>query len=156
MLRRRQGKDDANGSGNDTASTTASVSSAPPFTDKTKDPTIKKTTAEIENETTSTQTPDLVRKQYTEQRVKHRNFVLFFLGGFLGILGALFFAQQKQVVKFDSLAELNLDSFRDVLPNGFVKDMKKFSVFYISLSSSYYFFFFFFFFWMEIPKLTNV
>lgn len=136
MLRRRQTKDESKTPADDTASTTAASergAAAAPSTTSSR--------VEEEDETTvATQTPELVRKRSSEKlprqprarggggRSKKAVWFIFLLGGSLGIFGALFFARQQEVIKFDSLADLNLDSFVDVLPNGFVKDMKKFSV----------------------------
>ena len=122
MIRRRQAKDDTK---EEPADETASISPAA-------------SAVKVENETTvATQTPELVRGkpaptskriQVKAERNKKATWLIFLLGGALGIFGALFFAKQQEVIKFDSLADLNLDSFMDALPSAFVKDMKQFSV----------------------------
>lgn len=117
MLRRRHGKDDANSSPDDPASPTTTTTT----TTVDKD-TIHPTTNE------ATQTPELVHKRSHERRNKRRNGFIFLLGGLFGIIVALFFANQQEVISLDSLTELNLDSLVDVLPQGVMKDVKEFSV----------------------------
>ncbi|EON63912.1 phospholipid:diacylglycerol acyltransferase [Coniosporium apollinis CBS 100218] len=53
---------------------------------------------------------------------KRRNVWIFGLGGLFGILLAVFFAGNSDMVDLASLTDLNLDSILDVLPAGLVKD----------------------------------
>ncbi|KKY23195.1 putative phospholipid:diacylglycerol acyltransferase [Phaeomoniella chlamydospora] len=55
---------------------------------------------------------------------KGRQSLIFGLGGLFGILIAVFFAQQQEVIKLDGLMDVNLDSLIDVLPAGLVKDAR--------------------------------
>lgn len=58
---------------------------------------------------------------------KRRSGIIFGLGGLLGLLLALFFAQSQDVIKLEGLLEVNLDSLMDVIPAGIVKDVKDLS-----------------------------
>lgn len=58
---------------------------------------------------------------------RKRSTIWFFLGGLLGLMGALFLAQQQDVIKLDGLLDVNLDSLLDVIPAGMVKDVKELS-----------------------------
>ena len=59
---------------------------------------------------------------------KRRISIVFALGGVLGLFAAGFFAQQQEIIKFEGLLDLNLDSLLDVLPPGLVKDAKALTV----------------------------
>lgn len=63
-----------------------------------------------------------------KRRSKRRNGLIFGLGGIFGIFVALFFANQNEVISWDVLADLNLDSLIDVIPAGIIKDATEFSV----------------------------
>lgn len=63
-----------------------------------------------------------------KRRSKRRNGLIFGLGGIFGIFVALFFAKQNEVISFEALADLNLESLMDVIPAGIVKDASEFSV----------------------------
>ncbi|KAL9109676.1 MAG: hypothetical protein Q9227_005714 [Pyrenula ochraceoflavens] len=64
-------------------------------------------------------------KEFTTRKSrKRRNGLIFGLGGLFGIILAVFFANQQDVIKLEGLMELNLDSLLDVLPAGVVKDAK--------------------------------
>lgn len=69
-----------------------------------------------------------IKKYLPKPRQKRRNGFIFALGGLFGIFVALFFANQQQVINFDSLMDLNLDSLIDVIPQGMLKDAQEFSV----------------------------
>lgn len=69
-----------------------------------------------------------IKKYLPKPRQKRRNGFIFALGGLFGIFVALFFANQQQVINFDSLMDLNLDSLVDVIPQGMLKDAQEFSV----------------------------
>jgi phospholipid:diacylglycerol acyltransferase len=63
-----------------------------------------------------------------KRRSKRGNGLIFGLGGLFGIFIALFFANHNEVISFDALMDLNLDSFIDVIPAGMVRDAKEFTV----------------------------
>ena len=58
---------------------------------------------------------------------KRRSGITFALGGLLGLVLALAFAQSQDIVKLEGLLEVNLDSLLDALPAGIVKDVKDLS-----------------------------
>ncbi|KAL6253020.1 phospholipid:diacylglycerol acyltransferase [Rhinocladiella similis] len=59
---------------------------------------------------------------------KRRSGIIFGLGGLLGLLLALLFAQSQDVIKLEGLLEVNLDSLMDAIPAGIVKDVKDLSM----------------------------
>ncbi|MCJ1428074.1 hypothetical protein MMC29_005982 [Sticta canariensis] len=63
-------------------------------------------------------------KSLTKKRSKRRHGFVFGLGGLFGILVAAFFANRHDVINFEGLMELNLDSLIDAIPAGVVKDAK--------------------------------
>lgn len=63
-----------------------------------------------------------------KKRSKRRNGFIFGLGGLFGVFIALFFANHNEVISFDALMDLNLDSLIDVIPAGMVRDAKEFTV----------------------------
>ena len=67
-------------------------------------------------------------KSLTKKRSKRRNGFVFGLGGLFGILVAVFFANRHDVINFEGLMELNLDSLIDAIPAGVVKDAKDITV----------------------------
>lgn len=67
-------------------------------------------------------------KSLTKKRSKRRNGFVFGLGGLFGILVAAFFANRHDVISFEGLMDLNLDSLIDVIPAGIVKDAKDITV----------------------------
>ena len=58
---------------------------------------------------------------------KRKSWLIFGLGGFFGLIVAIFFAQQNEVIRLDGLLEVNLDSLIDVIPAGIVRDAKDLS-----------------------------
>jgi phospholipid:diacylglycerol acyltransferase len=66
-------------------------------------------------------------KLLKKKNSKRRSSLVFILGGLFGLIGALFFAQQQEVVKLEGLLDVNLDSLFDVLPVGLVQDAKALS-----------------------------
>lgn len=58
---------------------------------------------------------------------KRRSGFIFILGGVLGLLAAVFFAQQQDVLKFEGLLDMNLDSLMDAIPSSIIKDAKDLS-----------------------------
>lgn len=64
----------------------------------------------------------------TKPRSKRRNGLIFALGGLFGILVAVLFANQQDVISLESLMDLNLESLMDVIPQGIVRDAREFSV----------------------------
>lgn len=59
---------------------------------------------------------------------KRRNGFIFFLGGLFGIVVAGFFAQQNDLIGLPELGDLNLESFMDVFPAGFLQDARELKV----------------------------
>lgn len=66
------------------------------------------------------------------RRSKRRNGLIFILGGLFGVLVAVFFANQQEVISLESLLDLNLDSLIDAIPQGIVRDAREFSVLFPS------------------------
>ena len=68
-------------------------------------------------------------KELTQRKVsKRRTSLIFGLGGLFGVLIAVFFANQQDVIKLEGLMDLNLDSLIDVIPAGIVKDARDLTV----------------------------
>lgn len=65
---------------------------------------------------------------FRKHRSKRRNGLVFGLGGLCGILIAAFFASRHDVINFEGLIDLNLDSLIDVIPAGVVKDARDITV----------------------------
>jgi phospholipid:diacylglycerol acyltransferase len=63
-----------------------------------------------------------------EKRSKRRNGLIFTLGGIFGIILAAFFANHHDVISFEGLMDLNLDSLIDVIPAGIVKEARDITV----------------------------
>ncbi|KAK6387215.1 phospholipid:diacylglycerol acyltransferase [Exophiala oligosperma] len=75
----------------------------------------------------------LVATKKLEKLKKHkgsrkRSGIIFGLGGLLGLMLALLFAQSQDVIKLEGLLEVNLDSLMDAIPAGIVKDVKDLSM----------------------------
>jgi phospholipid:diacylglycerol acyltransferase len=62
------------------------------------------------------------------KKSKRKSGLLFGLGGLVGIVVALFFAQQNDVIKFEGMLDVNLDSFLDVIPASVIKDARDLTV----------------------------
>lgn len=75
-----------------------------------------------------------VKQLVIRPRSKRRNGFIFVLGGLFGIFIALFFANQQEVISFESLMDLNLDSLIDAIPQGIISDAKQFMVWLLVLS----------------------
>lgn len=73
-----------------------------------------------------------VKQLVIKPRSKRRNGFIFMLGGFFGIFIALFFANQHEVIRLDSLMDLNLESLMEAIPQGIMSDVKEFSVRFLS------------------------
>ncbi len=58
---------------------------------------------------------------------KRRSGIIFGLGGILGLMLAVLFAQSQDIVKLEGLLEVNLDSLLDVIPVGLVNEVKDLS-----------------------------
>ncbi|KAA8646099.1 hypothetical protein EYZ11_003740 [Aspergillus tanneri] len=86
---------------------------------------------EVPTTTESSPTPTPPSEKYgsfvTKPRSKRRNGLIFALGGIFGILVAVLFANQQDVISLDSLMDLNLESLMDVIPQGILKDVREFS-----------------------------
>ncbi|KAJ5683918.1 uncharacterized protein N7477_000263, partial [Penicillium maclennaniae] len=109
MLRRRTGKDEVPGSD-------SSRISRPRFN------RIKTEEDKLREEFGGAKVKQLVIRP----RSKRRNGFIFVLGGLFGIFIALFFANQQEVISFESLMDLNLDSLIDAIPQGIISDAKQF------------------------------
>lgn len=59
---------------------------------------------------------------------KRRNTWVFGLGGLVGILVALAFAGNSDVIDFSSIKDMNLDGLFDALPAGLVRDAQRLQV----------------------------
>lgn len=73
-------------------------------------------------------------KSLTKKRSKRRSGFLFGLGGLFGIVIALFFANRHDVIKFEGLMDLNLESLMDVIPAKIVRDARDITVSRLRLS----------------------
>jgi phospholipid:diacylglycerol acyltransferase len=69
-----------------------------------------------------------LKKLTTAKRSKRKSWLIFSLGGLFGLVMAVFFANQQEVIKLEGLLDVNLDSLMDVIPAGIVKDAKDLSV----------------------------
>ena len=67
-------------------------------------------------------------KKLTAKKSKRRTGFIFGLGGLFGLVVAAFFANQQDVINFEGLRDLNLDSLLDVIPAGIVKDAQDITV----------------------------
>lgn len=63
-------------------------------------------------------------KKGAKRAHKRGHSVVFILGGLFGVLLALFFAQNQEVINFEGILDLNLESLIDVIPAGVIKDAK--------------------------------
>lgn len=64
-------------------------------------------------------------------RSKRRNGLIFALGGLFGVLVAVLFANQQDVISLDSLMDFNIESLMEVMPHGFLNDAREFTVRYL-------------------------
>jgi phospholipid:diacylglycerol acyltransferase len=69
-----------------------------------------------------------LKKLTTVKRSKKKSWLIFGLGGLFGLVVAVFFANQQEVIKLEGLLDVNLDSLMDVIPAGIVRDAKDLSV----------------------------
>ncbi|RAK78783.1 phospholipid:diacylglycerol acyltransferase [Aspergillus fijiensis CBS 313.89] len=60
-------------------------------------------------------------------RSKRRNGLIFALGGLFGVLVAVLFANQQDVISLDSLMDFNIESLMEVMPHGFLNDAREFT-----------------------------
>lgn len=60
--------------------------------------------------------------------VKRRNLWVFGLGGLFGIVVAGLLAQRQEMIDLSHLADMNLDSFADILPAGLMKEVRAMQV----------------------------
>lgn len=67
---------------------------------------------------------DSLQKKAKKGR-KRGNGLIFVLGGIFGIVVALLFASHNEVIKFEGLMDMNLDTLLDVIPAGIVKDARE-------------------------------
>ena len=69
-----------------------------------------------------------LKKLTTAKGSKKKSWLLFGLGGLFGLMVAVFFANQQEVIRLEGLLDVNLDSLMDVIPAGIVRDAKDLSV----------------------------
>lgn len=69
-----------------------------------------------------------LKKLTTTRKSKRKSWLIFGLGGLFGLIVAVFFANQQEVIKLESLLDVNLDSLMDVIPAGIVNDARDLSV----------------------------
>ena len=69
-----------------------------------------------------------LKKLTTAKKSKRKSWLIFGLGGLFGLVVAVFFANQQEVIKLEGLLDVNLDSLMDVIPAGIVRDAKDLSV----------------------------
>ncbi len=67
-------------------------------------------------------------KDLTRKKSKRRNGLIFGLGGLFGLVLAGFFAKQNNVINFEGLMDLNLESLTDAIPAGIIRDAKELTV----------------------------
>lgn len=77
-----------------------------------------------------------LKRLTTRKRSKRKSGLIFGLGGLVGILVAVFFANKQEVINLEGLIDFNLDSFLDVIPAGIVKDARDITVRSFSTSTS--------------------
>jgi len=69
-----------------------------------------------------------LKKLTTTKGRKRKSWLIFGLGGLFGLVVAVFFANQQEVIKLEGLLDVNLDSLMDVIPAGIVRDVRALSV----------------------------
>ena len=67
-------------------------------------------------------------RKLTQKKSKRRQTLIFGLGSLVGILVAFYFARKHDVISFEGLMDLNLESLIDVIPAGIVKDARDLTV----------------------------
>lgn len=60
----------------------------------------------------------------TKKKSKRKSGLLFALGGIFGVVFALAFAQQQEVIRLDGMLDVTLDSFLDVIPDVIIRDAR--------------------------------
>ena len=69
-----------------------------------------------------------LKKLTTAKKSKRKSWLIFGLGGLFGLVVAVFFANQHDVIKLEGLLDVHLDSLMDAIPAGIVRDAKDLSV----------------------------
>lgn len=85
-------------------------------------------TSNLPSEESLTVVPTSKLQFLKEKKSKRRNGLIFTLGGLFGIIVAVFFANRHDVINFEGLMDLNLDSLIDVIPAGIVKEARDITV----------------------------
>lgn len=75
-----------------------------------------------------TQQVEMKKKKKKHGGGKRRNFWVFGLGGLVGVVIALLFVQNPNVLDLAAFKDMNLDSLMDVLPVGLVRDAQALQV----------------------------
>lgn len=68
-------------------------------------------------------TVKIVHHDKTSSR-KRKFGAIFLLGGLFGIVAAGFFAKSNDLIDFPDISDLSMDTWLDVLPDSFVKDLR--------------------------------
>lgn len=95
--------------------------------EQTREPT-PEVIPEKNEETRVVSIPKLKHLNKSPRTSKRRNGLIFGLGGIFGILCAAYFANQQDVISFEGLLDLNLDSFLDVIPAGIIREARDITV----------------------------
>lgn len=69
-----------------------------------------------------------LKKLSTGKKSKKKSWLIFGLGGVFGLIVAVFFANQQEVIRLEGLLDLNLDSLMDVIPAGIISDARDITV----------------------------
>ena len=94
------------------------ASSEPPSRDATPDPGDEVRVVPVKE----------LKRLTKSKKSRRKSWLIFSLGGLFGLLLAVFFAHQQQVIKLEGLLDVNLDSLFDAIPAGIVRDVKDLSV----------------------------
>ena len=73
----------------------------------------------------------------TKTKSKRKAWSIFSLGGLVGLLVALFFAQHNEVVNLEKLIEVNLETIMEAMPAGMKRELKDITVRPIQFTSPF-------------------
>ncbi|MCJ1356365.1 MAG: hypothetical protein MMC33_006360 [Icmadophila ericetorum] len=76
------------------------------------------------NEETLVVSASKLKRLKLPRQSKRRNGLIFGLGGLFGILVAAYFANRQDVINFEGLLDMNLDSILDVIPAGIIREAR--------------------------------
>ena len=80
------------------------------------------------NEETLVVSASKLKRLKLPRQSKRRNGLIFGLGGLFGILVAAYFANRQDVINFEGLLDMNLDSILDVIPAGIIREARDITV----------------------------